>query len=91
MHLAKISKAPILPLVLFSFQLSFLCAQDSWHISFQFMEVAGAAGVSNVCLCLFSDTHLAEFLTFVCIIKLDLPLGLTVMDSVSSLVTSPRL
>lgn len=55
MYLAKISKAPVLALVLFSFNLSFLCAcptsfclwQDSWHASFPF-PVAAATAASNI-------------------------------------------
>lgn len=55
MYLAKISKAPVLALVLFSLDLSFLCAwlpsfcpwQDSWHASFPF-PVAAATAASNI-------------------------------------------
>lgn len=55
MHLAKISKALVPALVLFSFNLSFLCAwlasfhlwQVSWHASFPFTV---AAAVSNISL-----------------------------------------
>lgn len=59
MHLAKISKALVLVLVLLSFNLLFLCAwlasfhlwQVSWHASFPFTV---AAAVSNISLASFS-------------------------------------
>lgn len=95
MHLVEISKAPVLALVLSSFKLSFLWAwwtsclwYNSWQASFQFTVVLLSL---MFYLRLFSDTHLAEWLMFCCLIKPDLTLGHMGTGPVSPLAISPRL